>query len=264
MSRISLTLQKTKSEHRAALVSFVVAGDPDPVTSAAILAQLPAAGVDIIELGMPFTDPMADGPTIQAADLRALGAGMTLKKTLQMVAGFRTKNTTTPVVLMGYYNPVYIYGPEKFALDAAAAGVDGVILVDLPPEEDYEMRGPLKAAGLDLIRLLTPTSTGERLKELVRDASGFLYYVSIAGVTGTTSVPVEDVKRKIAEIRTVTDLPVAVGFGIRTPEDAAAVGRVADGVVVGSTFVQLIEKSNKNDVVGVLSDTVSAYKRALA
>ncbi|OFW96739.1 MAG: tryptophan synthase subunit alpha, partial [Alphaproteobacteria bacterium RIFCSPHIGHO2_12_FULL_45_9] len=184
MSRLADTFSRLKAKGRAALVSYVVAGDPNPELGQEILNALPDAGVDVIELGIPFTDPMADGPTIQAADIRALAAGMSVAKTLDMVRTFRQKNTTTPIVLMGYYNPVYIYGGARFAKDAAAAGVDGLLLVDLPPEEDGEIKGDLKAAGIDLIRLITPTSTGERLKKLVQDTSGFLYYVSIAGVTG--------------------------------------------------------------------------------
>lgn len=264
MSRLAQKFADLKSEGRAALVSYVVAGDPDPITGQEILTALPTAGVDIIELGMPFTDPMADGPTVQAADIRALNAGMSLAKTLDMVRKFREQNAITPIVLMGYYNPVYVYGGARFAKDAAQAGVDGVLLVDLPPEEDGEIKGDLKAAGIDLIRLITPTSTGERLKKLVKDASGFLYYVSITGVTGTTAIDVPAVAEKVAAIKAVSNLPVAVGFGIRTPEDAKAVSAIAEGVVIGSSFVRTIEKTVKNQIVNELSRQVKIYRDALA
>jgi len=264
MSRLADTFLKLKAEGRAALISYVVAGDPNPVIGQEILNALPQSGVDIIELGIPFTDPMADGPTIQAADIRALNAGMTLAKTLDMVRHFRTQNTTTPIVLMGYYNPVYIYGVERFAKDAASAGVDGLLLVDLPPEEDAEVKPFLKSAGIDLIRLITPTSTGARLQKLVEDTSGFLYYVSIAGVTGTASIEMESVARKVKEIKAVSDLPVAVGFGIRTFDDAKAVAKIAEGVVIGSAFVKIIEKTEENQIVNDLCREAKAYSDALA
>lgn len=264
MSRLADTFLKLKAEGRSALISYVVAGDPHPQLSEEILENLPNSGVDIIELGIPFTDPMADGPTIQAADIRALNAGMTLKKTLDMVRNFRTRNKATPIVLMGYYNPVYVYGTDKFALAAAAAGVDGVLLVDLPPEEDWEIKDKLADAGIDLIRLITPTSTGERLKKLVQDASGFLYYVSIAGVTGTTSINVQSVADKLKEIRQASNLPIAVGFGIKTPDDARAVSQIADGVVVGSAFVRIIEKTLENQIVSEISRATKLYADALA
>lgn len=264
MSRLADTFSNLKAKGRAALVSYVVAGDPDPVIGQDILNALPDAGVDIIELGIPFTDPMADGPTIQAADIRALAAGMTLPKTLDMVRRFREINRVTPIVLMGYYNPVYIYGAARFAKDAAEAGVDGVLLVDLPPEEDGEIKADLKAAGIDLIRLITPTSTGERLQKLVQDASGFLYYVSIAGVTGTASIEMSSVTDKVKEIKAVSDLPVAVGFGIRTIEDAKAVAAIAEGVVIGSAFVRIIEKTIENQIVNEVSREAKVYADALA
>lgn len=264
MSRIADTFSRLKAAKRAALISYVVAGDPNQQTGQELLNALPAAGVDIIELGIPFTDPMADGPTIQAADIRALNAGMTLAKVLDMVRTFRVGNTTTPIVLMGYYNPVYIYGGARFAADAAAAGVDGVLLVDLPPEEDGEIKGDLKSAGIDLIRLITPTSTGERLQKLVKDTSGFLYYVSIAGVTGTASIEMNSVTEKLKEIKAVSDLPVAVGFGIRTIDDAKAVAKVAEGVVIGSAFVKIIEKSQENQMVSEVCAAAKAYSDALA
>jgi tryptophan synthase alpha chain len=207
---------------------------------------------------------MADGPIVQAAHIRALNASMSVSKTLEMVREFRSKNVTTPIVLMGYYNPIYIYGGVRFAKDAAAAGIDGVLIVDLPPEEDGEIKGDLKAAGIDLIRLITPTSTGERLKKLVTDASGFLYYVSITGVTGTTAINVDDVAKKLKEIKTVTDLPIAVGFGIRTPEDAKSIGQIAEGVVIGSAFVHIIEKTVPNQIVSEIRRQVTLYRNALA
>lgn len=264
MSRLAPTFATLKQQGRAALVSFVVAGDPDPATSQNILNALPNAGVDIIELGMPFTDPMADGPTIQAADIRALAGGMTLAKTLDMVREFRRSNNTTPIVLMGYYNPVYIYGADKFASDAASAGVDGLILVDLPPEEDEEIRGALQANSIDLIRLIAPTTPTERIKTIAATASGFLYYVSITGVTGTAAIDVAAVTEKVATIRSQTDLPIAVGFGIRTPADATAIGANADGVVIGSAFVRIIEKMDKNQLVSEISRDVGRYRAALA
>jgi tryptophan synthase alpha chain len=238
--RIARRFAALKKEGRAGLVTFVTAGDPDAATSAAILAGLPGAGADIIELGMPFTDPMADGPAIQAASLRALGAGQTTRKTLAMVRAFRMRDDDTPVVLMGYYNPVYAYGTEAFARDAAAAGVDGLIVVDLPPEEDAELRAPAAAAGLDLVRLTAPTSDDRRLPVLVENISGFVYHVSIAGITGTRSAETASVAGAVARIRRFTSLPVAVGFGIRTPDQAAAIARVADAAVVGSAIVERI------------------------
>ncbi len=264
MSRLHSTFTRLKTEGRAALVSYVVAGDPNQTTGQQILDALPIAGADIIELGVPFTDPMADGPTIQAADIRALAAGMSLSKVLDMVRQFRTKNATTPIVLMGYYNPIYVYGTERFSKDAATAGVDGLLIVDLPPEEDGEIREDLQSVGIDLIRLITPTSTGDRLKKLVNGASGFLYYVSIAGVTGTAAIDVPAVAEKLKEIRSVTSLPIAVGFGIRTTEDARAVGQIADGVIVGSSFVKIIEKTVENQVVSEISRQASAFRDALA
>ncbi len=264
MSRLESTFARLKTEARAALVTYVVAGDPNQATGQEILNSLPVAGADIIELGVPFTDPMADGPTIQAADIRALAASMSLSKVLDMVREFRTHNTTTPIVLMGYYNPVYVYGTTRFAKDAAAAGVDGLLIVDLPPEEDSEITGDLKSAGIDFIRLITPTSIGARLKKLVDGASGFLYYVSIAGVTGTAAIDIPSVTEKLKEIRSITTLPIAVGFGIRTPEDAKAVGHIADGVVIGSSFVKTIEKTHENQIINELSQQVSAFRDALA
>lgn len=264
MSRLSNTFLQLKSKGRPALVSYIVAGDPDLVISQKIMKALPDSGIDIIELGIPFTDPMADGPTIQAANIRALDAGMTLQKTLGMVTDFRKVNQTTPVVLMGYFNPIYIYGCKKFAIDAAAAGVDGVLIVDLPPEEDGEIKGELVQSGIDLIRLITPTSAGERLQKLVQDASGFLYYVSIAGVTGTAAINTASVADKVKEIKTITDLPIAVGFGIRTIDDAKAISTIAEGVVIGSVFVKIIEKTVENQIVSEVCREVKTYRDALA
>ena len=237
-----------KAEGRAGLVSFVTAGDPDIATSTRILAGLPGAGADIIELGMPFSDPMADGPAIQAASLRALAAGQTLAGTLEMVRRFRAEtDDVTPIVLMGYFNPVYVYGVERFVDDAAEAGVDGLIIVDLPPEEDAELRMPAAAAGIDFVRLTTPTSDAARLPTLTETASGFIYHVSITGITGTRSASNDHVAADIARIRSFTDLPLAVGFGIKTPDQAAAIARVADAAVVGSAIVQIIDDKLENE-----------------
>lgn len=237
-----------KTEGRAGLITFVTAGDPDREISARILAGLPAAGADIIELGIPFSDPMADGPAIQAASLRALKAGQTLAATLEMVGDFRQHtDDTTPVVLMGYYNPIYIYGVDRFVEDAANAGVDGLIIVDLPPEEDSELRVPAAAAGIDFVRLTTPTSDAVRLPKLTETASGFIYHVSITGITGTRSASNDHVAADIDRVRTFTDLPLAVGFGIKTPDQAAAIARVADAAVVGSAIVQIIEDKLENE-----------------
>ncbi|MGE5503421.1 MAG: tryptophan synthase subunit alpha [Actinomycetota bacterium] len=240
MSRIAARFAKLKAENRSALVTFITAGDPNREVSQRLLDRLPAAGADVIELGMPFTDPMADGPAIEKASLRALAAGGSLKQTLEMVAEFRKTDADTPIILMGYYNPIYRWGPDRFATDAAAAGADGVIIVDLPPEEADELVPHLKAAGMDFIVLTTPTSDDARLPAVLANASGFVYYVSIAGVTGTASASQAAIDDAVARIRRHTGLPVCVGFGIRTPEQAAAVARVADGAVVGSAIVQVL------------------------
>jgi tryptophan synthase alpha chain len=238
MSRIEARFAALRAEGRAGLVTYLTAGDPDPDTSARLFAGLAAAGADLIEIGMPFSDPMADGPVIQDAGQRALQAGMTLRRTLGMVHVLRRDNNATPIVLMGYYNPIYRYGAETFAYDAAAAGVDGVIVVDLPPEEDSELAGPARAAGLDVIRLATPTSDEKRLPSIVRGAGGFIYYVAIAGITGTRSADSAEVAAAVERLRRFSDLPVAVGFGIKNPEQAASVARAADAAVVGSALVQ--------------------------
>ncbi|MFZ3236805.1 MAG: tryptophan synthase subunit alpha [Stellaceae bacterium] len=240
MTRIETRFAALRAEGRAGLVAYLTAGDPDPDTSARLFSGLARAGADLIEMGMPFSDPMADGPAVQDAGQRALKAGMTLRGTLAMVRALRRDDDATPIVLMGYYNPIYRYGAEAFAGDAAAAGVDGVIVVDLPPEEDSELTGPARAAGLDVIRLATPTSDDRRLPVVVDRADGFLYYVAIAGITGTHSADAAEVADAVARVRRFTRLPVAVGFGIKTPEQAAAVARAADAAVVGSALVQRV------------------------
>jgi len=241
--RIKARFDALRAENRAGLVTFVTAGDPNPETFAEILAALPEAGADVIEIGVPFTDPMADGPAIQEADLRALAAGMTLPKVLETVRGFRTKDNATPIVLMGYFNPIFAYGTERFVQDAREAGVDGLIVVDVPPEEDEELGVPARAAGLHMIRLATPTTDEARLPAVLNGASGFIYYVSVAGITGGAAGQVDAVGAAVERIRNQSGLPVAVGFGIRTPEQAAAMARQAEGVVVGSAIVSLIGKA---------------------
>jgi tryptophan synthase alpha chain len=241
--RILRRFETLARENRAGLVAFVTAGDPDAQTSAKILEGLPEAGADLIELGMPFTDPMADGPAIQASSLRALKAGATLKKTLAMVRGLRAKDADTPVILMGYYNPIYIYGVDRFLADAKAAGVDGLIIVDLPPEEDEELCLPALKAGINFIRLATPTTDAKRLTHVLRNTTGFIYYVSITGITGTRSASAATVDAAVARLKAHTELPVAVGFGIRTPEQAAEVARVADAAVVGSALVGCVAEN---------------------
>lgn len=243
MSRLETRFAALKAEGRGGLVTFVTAGDPNAVLSAEILAGLPAAGADIIELGMPFTDPMADGPAIELASGRALAGGQNMIRTLAMVSAFRQSDDDTPIVLMGYYNPIHAYGPERFAGDAAAAGVDGLIVVDLPPEEEAEFSLPARAAGLDIIRLVAPTTTDERIASLVENASGFVYYVSVRGITGTSSAAASDIASNVARIQKQTDLPVAVGFGIRTPDQAADVAQVADAAVVGTAIVEQVAAS---------------------
>ena len=240
MSRLQSRFAELKEQNRAALVTFVTAGDPDYATSLAILKGLPEAGADVIELGMPFTDPMADGPAIQLANIRALAARQNLPKTLQMVREFRESNASTPLVLMGYYNPIYAYGVERFVADAKEAGVDGLIVVDLPPEHNDELCDPAQAAGIDFIRLTTPTTDDARLPTVLDGSSGFVYYVSVAGVTGAGSATLEHVEQAVARLRRHTDIPVCVGFGIRTPQQAAAIARLSEGVVVGSALIEQI------------------------
>ena len=255
MSRLQSRFAELKQQNRAALVTFVTAGDPDYASSLEILKGLPAAGADVIELGMPFTDPMADGPAIQLANIRALAAKQNLPKTLQMVREFRVTDSRTPLVLMGYYNPIFAYGVERFIADAKEAGVDGLIIVDLPPEHNDELCEPAQAAGLDFIRLTTPTTDDQRLPTVLNGSSGFVYYVSVAGVTGAGAATMDHVEQAVARLRRHTDLPLCIGFGIRTPEHAADVARRADGVVVGSALVDQIAKAESpaQAIDGVLS-----------
>jgi tryptophan synthase alpha chain len=242
-TRIDTRFAELKKAGRAAFVTYVMAGDPDLTTSLEIVKALPKAGADVIELGIPFTDPMADGPSIQAAGLRALKAGMTLKKTLELVRGFRKDDNVTPLVLMGYYNPIYIYGVDKFLADAKTAGVDGLIIVDLPPEEDDELCIPALKAGLNFIRLATPTTDDKRLPAVLANTSGFVYYVSIAGITGAAAADATAVGEAVARIKRHTKLPICVGFGIRTPEAARAIAEKADGSVVGTALVDALKNS---------------------
>jgi tryptophan synthase alpha chain len=242
-TRIDQRFAELRKQGRAALVTFVTAGDPDPATSLTILRALPAAGADLVELGMPFTDPMADGPAIQMSSQRALKAGQTLAKTLAMVREFRQADAATPIVLMGYYNPIYIYGVDRFLADASSAGVDGLIVVDLPPEEDAELCLPALKAGLSFIRLATPTTDDKRLPAVLANTSGFVYYVSITGITGAAAPDTAKVTEAVVRIKRHTALPVAVGFGVRTAEQAAAIASGADGVVVGSALVSALKAS---------------------
>jgi len=257
MTRIDDTFARLRAEGRRAFVAYVMAGDPDYDTSLEIVRGLPGAGVDIIELGLPFTDPMADGPTIQLAGQRALEAGQTLDRTLALAAALRAQDTTTPIVLMGYYNPIYSRGVPRFLQQAKDAGIDGLIVVDLPPEEDAELCLPAQAAGLNFIRLATPTTDDARLPKVLQNTSGFVYYVSITGITGSAEAQADVVAPDVARIKAATDLPVVVGFGIRTPDAARALAAVADGAVVGSAIVKLIEEGRP--VAEIL-----AHVRALA
>ena len=240
MTRIDQKFADLKTQGRKAFVAYVMAGDPDVATSLEVIKGLPGAGVDIIELGLPFTDPMADGPTIQLAGQRALEKGMTVDATLQMVRDFRTEDDTTPIVLMGYYNPIYSRGVDRFLSEAKEAGIDGLIIVDLPPEEDDELCLPAQKAGLNFIRLATPTTDDKRLPRVLQNTSGFVYYVSITGITGAAEAQATDVGPEVARIKSQTDLPVIVGFGINTPERAKTIAEVADGAVVGSAIVSQI------------------------
>lgn len=269
-SRLEHCFAALKQQNRPALVSYLTAGDPDAETSRRLLHGLPEAGVDIIELGMPFSDPMADGPAIQKAALRALKNGQNQAKTLEMVRSFREQNSTTPIVLMGYYNPIYCYGVERFLSDAASAGVDGLIVVDLPPEHDEELCQPAAQHGIDFIRLATPTTDAKRLPKVLGNASGFIYYVSVAGVTGGSAPTPERLERSVAQLREHTKLPIAVGFGIRTAEQAATIGRFSDAVVVGSALVDCIEHASTPDeaveqvhsLVSELAESVRACRTA--
>ena len=247
MTRIDKKFTELKRQGRAGLVTFITAGDPDYDTSLAILKGLPDAGADIIEIGMPFSDPMADGPAIQASSLRALKAGQTMKKTLSMVREFRTKDDTTPIVLMGYYNPIYVYPVDCFVADAVEAGTDGLIVVDLPPEEDEELRPAAIAAGMNVIRLATPTTDAKRLPAVLSNTSGFVYYVSIAGITGTAAPDIHSVEAHVRRIKGNTSLPIAVGFGVKTEDQVSAFASVAEGVVVGSALVSALAQSLDGD-----------------
>jgi tryptophan synthase alpha chain len=265
-SRIERRFAALQAAGRGALVAFVTAGDPDPETSLAIVKGLPAAGADLIELGMPFSDPMADGPAVQASSLRALKAGMTLAKTLAMVRTFRKDDGDTPIVLMGYYNPIYSYGSRRFLADARAAGVDGLIVVDLPPEEDDELCLPTLEAGLSFIRLATPTTDDRRLPVVLTNTSGFVYYVSITGTTGTRAPDTAVVARAVARIKRHTHLPIAVGFGVTTADQAEAIARGADAVVVGSAIVRAVEaaKADGGAVAERVLTLVSELARGVA
>jgi len=276
-TRIEKRFARLKAEGRAALVTFTMAGDPDTATSLAVIKALPKAGADLLEIGMPFTDPMADGPAIQAAGVRALAAGQTMIKTLAMVRDFRAVDDDTPIVLMGYYNPIYIYGVDKFLVDAKAAGVDGLIVVDLPPEEDEELCLPALKAGLNFIRLATPTTDDRRLPAVLNNTSGFVYYVSITGITGSAAPDPGKVSAAVARIKTHTSLPVAVGFGVKDAASARAIAGGADGVVVGSALVEAVRKTLDRDgkaqahtvktvaaLVSELADGVRSAQRVMA
>jgi tryptophan synthase alpha chain len=263
--RIAQRFAGLKSAKRGGLVTFVTAGDPDAETSLKLIKGLPGAGADLIEIGMPFSDPMADGPAIQASSLRALKAGMTLKGTLELVRRFRAGDVETPIVLMGYYNPIYQYGVDRFLADFRAAGADGLIVVDLPPEEDEELCLPALRAGVNFIRLATPTTDDRRLPAVLRHTSGFVYYVSITGITGTRSAAETEVRDAVARLKRHTGLPVAVGFGIRTPEQAAAVATVADAAVVGSALVSRVaERTKAGANNGVVEDVLDLVRRLAA
>ncbi len=249
MTRIDAKFADLKAQGKKAFVAYIMAGDPDVATSLAVMKGMPAAGVDIIELGLPFTDPMADGPTIQYAGQRALDGGQTLDKTLGMVAEFRKSDSTTPIVLMGYYNPIYSRGVPLFLEQAKAAGIDGLIVVDLPPEEDEELCLPAQAAGLNFIRLATPTTDDKRLPKVLQNTSGFVYYVSVTGITGAAAAQADEVGPEVARIKAKTDLPVIVGFGITTPDAAQTIAGVADGCVVGSAIVKLVGEGQSPEAV---------------
>lgn len=267
--RIARRFASLRHQRRCGLVTFVTAGDPDLKTSVDVVRALPGAGADFIELGMPFSDPMADGPTIQASSERALRAGQTMRRTLDIIVTFRRVNAETPIILMGYYNPIYTYGAARFMAHAKQAGADGLIIVDLPPEEAEEVEGPAKAAGLDLIFLAAPTTGEDRLPKLMQFASGFVYYVSITGITGTRSAATTDVLRAVSRIRHCTSLPIAVGFGIKTPEQARSIARCADAAVVGSAIVEHIasnldtDGSPKSNLVESVTTFVSALSQGI-
>ncbi len=261
MTRLAEKFNQLRPEGKKAFVAYVMAGDPDYDRSLTVMKGLPDAGVDVIELGMPFTDPMADGPTIQLAGQRALDADMTLDKTLQMVREFRVDDSATPVVMMGYYNPIYSKGVDKFLAEAKEAGIDGLIVVDLPPEEDEELCLPANAAGISFIRLATPTSDEKRLPKVLQNTTGFVYYVSMTGITGSADVQAEAVAPEVSRIKQNTDLPVVVGFGIKTPEAVESIANVADGVVVGSAIVERIGRGDSAEDVLAFVASLSAATR---
>ncbi|MBA70994.1 MAG: tryptophan synthase subunit alpha [Rhizobiales bacterium] len=264
-TRIDTRFEKLKAEGRPALVTYFMGGDPDFDTSLAVMKALPAAGSDVIELGMPFSDPMADGPSIQAAGLRSLNAGQTLNKTLELARKFRETDNETPIVMMGYYNPIYIHGVEQFLVDAKEAGVDGLIVVDLPPEMDEELCLPAIKAGLNFIRLATPTTDDKRLPAVLRNTSGFVYYVSMTGITGTAIADTSKVNSAVARIKGHTDLPICVGFGVKTAEHARAIGATADGVVVGTAIVNVVAEANEaGKSASETAEAVTALVRDLA
>jgi tryptophan synthase alpha chain len=267
-ARLDLCFQRLASDHRAALVTYVMAGDPDAETSSAILAALPAAGADVVELGVPFTDPVADGPAIQAAGRRALDAHQTLRRTLEMAKSFRATAPDTPLILMGYYNPIYVYGVETFLTDAKEAGVDGLIVVDCPPEEDDEVCLPARHAGLAFIRLIAPTTDERRLPIVLNNATGFVYFVSITGVTGSAAPNAGLVREAVARLKRHTKLPVVVGFGVKNADSAAAIAEAADGVVVGSALVDAVRVSLTGgtasaSTVGAVTGLVETLARGL-
>lgn len=263
MTRIDAKFEALRAEGKKAFVAYIMAGDPDYETSLEVVKGLPGAGVDVIELGLPFTDPMADGPTIQLAGQRALEAGQTLEKTLEMARTFRSEDDTTPIVMMGYYNPIYSRGVDAFLKDAKEAGIDGLIIVDLPPEEDSELCIPAQAAGLNFIRLATPTTDDARLPTVLQNTSGFVYYVSITGITGAAAAQAGDVGPEVARIKSATDLPVIVGFGIKTPEASEAIASVADGAVVGSAIVERIANGDSAaDVLAFVKSLADGAHRA--
>jgi tryptophan synthase alpha chain len=257
MTRIDAKFAALKEQNKKGFVAYIMGGDPDYDKSLAVMKALPAAGVDVIELGVPFTDPMADGPTIQLAGQRALAGGMTLEKTLQMARDFRAEDTTTPIVLMGYYNPIYNRGVDKFLDDAVEAGIDGLIIVDLPPEEDDELCIPAQAKGINFIRLATPTTDDKRLPKVLQNTSGFVYYVSITGITGAAEANAATVAPEVARIKSQTDLPIIVGFGVKSPETAKSIAGIADGTVVGSAIVNQIAE-------GKSVEDIAAFVKSLA
>ena len=265
MSRIAARFAELRKLGRAGFIPFITAGDPDPETSFQILEKLPGAGADLIELGVPFSDPMADGPAVQASSMRALKSGMTAKRTLALVERFRARDSSTPIVLMGYYNPIHAYGAEHFLRDAGHAGVDGLIIVDLGPEEDSAVRAQAAKADIDVVRLAAPTTDDERLATVLQGAGGFLYYVSVAGVTGTKTFSAADVSRAVTRIKRASSIPCAVGFGIRTAEQAAAIAQIADAAVVGSAIVSRIEDAFRRDKPrGDIIDDCLDFCRGLA